>query len=125
MAKIDDVKLSKVRSDGKAEIIFRLYVTKTFSPQFRSGLFINPDRFIQPDRTYRDKDGKERISTGILRNCVTWYVRDLEAMNLLQSIFVGRDNTTGFLAKHYSADKTQWKSRKQEIQLSLFGEGSL
>lgn len=28
MAKIDDVKLSKVRSDGKAEIIFRLYVTK-------------------------------------------------------------------------------------------------
>lgn len=65
------------------------------------------------------------ISTGILRNCVTWYVRDLEAMNLLQSIFVGRDNTTGFLAKHYSADKTQWKSRKQEIQLSLFGEGSL
>lgn len=61
MAKIDDVKLSKVRSDGKAEIIFRLYVTKTFSPQFRSGLFINPDRFIQPDRTYRDKDGKERI----------------------------------------------------------------
>ena len=61
MAKIDDVKLSKERSDGKAEIIFRLYVTKTFSPQFRSGLFINPDRFIQPDRTYRDKDGKERI----------------------------------------------------------------
>lgn len=61
MAKIDDVKLSKVRSDGKAEIIFRLYVTKTFSPQFRSGLFINPERFIQPDRTYRDKDGKERI----------------------------------------------------------------
>lgn len=61
MAKIDDVKLSKVRSDGKAEIIFRLYVTKTFSPQFRSGLFINPDRFIQPDRTYRDKDGKERV----------------------------------------------------------------
>lgn len=61
MAKIDDVKLSKVRSDGKAEIIFRLYVTKTFSPQFRSGLFINPERFIQPDRTYRDKDGKERV----------------------------------------------------------------
>lgn len=61
MAKIDDVKLSKVRSDGKAEIIFRLYVTKTFSPQFRSGLFINPDRFIQPDRIYRDKDGKERV----------------------------------------------------------------
>lgn len=61
MAKIDDVKLSKVRSDGKAEIIFRLYVTKTFSPQFRSGLFINPERFIQPDRNYRDKDGKERV----------------------------------------------------------------
>lgn len=61
MAKIDDVKLSKVRSDGKAEIIFRLYVTKTFCPQFRSGLFINPERFIQPDRTYLDKDGKEHV----------------------------------------------------------------
>ncbi len=50
MAKINDIKLSKVREDGKAELIVRLYVTKRFCPQFRSGLFIDPKRFSQKER---------------------------------------------------------------------------
>lgn len=50
MAKINDIKLSKARNDGKSEIIVRLYVTKHFCPQFRSGLFIDPQRFLQPER---------------------------------------------------------------------------
>lgn len=50
MAKINDIKLSKVQDDGKAELIVRLYVTKQFCPQFRSGLFIDPKRFIQAKR---------------------------------------------------------------------------
>ena len=50
MAKIDNIKLSKVRKDGRAEIVVRLYVTKQFCPQFRSGLFIDPARFVQEER---------------------------------------------------------------------------
>ena len=50
MAKINDIKLSKARDDGKSEIIVRLYVKKQFCPQFRSGLFIDPQRFMQPER---------------------------------------------------------------------------
>lgn len=53
MAKIDYIKLSKPRNDGKAELIVRLYVTKTFRPQFRSGLYLNPQRFISLDSTDR------------------------------------------------------------------------
>lgn len=53
MAKIDYIKLSKPRNDGKAELIVRLYVTKTFRPQFRSGLYLNPQRFISLDSTNR------------------------------------------------------------------------
>lgn len=49
MAKIDYIKTSKVREDGKAELIVRFYVSKTFRPQFKSGLFINPDRLINLD----------------------------------------------------------------------------
>lgn len=50
MAKINDIKLSKERGDGKAELIVRLYVTKQFCPQFKSGLFLDPKRFIQKER---------------------------------------------------------------------------
>lgn len=53
MVKINDIKLSKVREDGKAEFIVRLYVTKQFCPQFRSGLFIDPKRFFQEERGTR------------------------------------------------------------------------
>ena len=58
MAKINDIKLSKVREDGKAELIVRLYVNKQFCPQFRSGLFIDPKRFLQLER-----GGRTRCST--------------------------------------------------------------
>jgi len=50
MAKIDYIKTSKVREDGKAELIVRFYVSKNFRPQFKSGLFINPDRLINLDK---------------------------------------------------------------------------
>lgn len=46
MAKINDIKFSKVREDGKAELTVRLYVTKAFCPQFKTGLFLNPTYFV-------------------------------------------------------------------------------
>lgn len=61
------------------------------------------------------------FATGVLRNCITWYVQDLERMGLLQVIFIGRDQRTHFLAKHYSADPTKWE-KKPDAQLSLFKE---
>lgn len=61
------------------------------------------------------------FATGVLRNCVTWYVRDLERMGLLQAIYVARDRRTHFMAKHYSADPSKWE-KKPDTQLSLFKE---
>ncbi len=62
------------------------------------------------------------FATGILRNCITWYVRDLERLGLLQAIYVAKDRRTHFMAKHYSADPSKWVN-KPDTQLSLFGEG--
>lgn len=62
MAKIDYIKLSKVRQeDGKAELILRLYVNKGFRPQFRTGLFIAPERFINKSSTDRCREYEIRI----------------------------------------------------------------
>lgn len=61
------------------------------------------------------------FATGVLRNCITWYVRDLENMGMLQAIYVAPDKRTHFLAKHYSADPYKWK-KKHNAQLSLFTE---
>ena len=55
---------------------------------------------------------------GMLRNSITWYVRDLEAMGLLQAIYKRPDATTGYKANYYSADPNLWIRKPQ--QLSLF-----
>ena len=62
------------------------------------------------------------FATGVLRNCITWYIRDLERMGLLRAIYKSKDKRTHFMAKHYSADPTRWKN-EPDTQLSLFGEG--
>lgn len=61
------------------------------------------------------------ITTGILRNSVTWYVQDLVDEGLLQSIGRSKDATTGYQANHYTADKSKWVHRGP-VQLTLFGE---
>lgn len=63
------------------------------------------------------------FATGVLRNCITWYVRDLERLGLLQAIYIAKDRRTHFYAKHYSADPAKWAQAKTDTQLSLFGEG--
>ena len=63
------------------------------------------------------------FATGVLRNCITWYVRDLESMGLLQAIYVAKDRRTHFWAKHYSADPLKWQKQSQDTQLDLFGKG--
>lgn len=63
------------------------------------------------------------FATGVLRNCITWYVRDLERLGLLQAIYIAKDRRTHFYAKHYSADPAKWAQGKTDAQLSLFGEG--
>lgn len=64
-------------------------------------------------------------ATGILRNSITYYVADLERMNMLQAIYKRPDRTTGYMAKYYSADKSKWVAIPENKQLSLFGEGEL
>lgn len=55
------------------------------------------------------------LDTGILRNSITWYVRDLEKLGLLQAIARKADTHTGRMAKYYSANPELWvrpKSRQ-------------
>lgn len=59
-------------------------------------------------------------ATGILRNSITWYVSRLEKEGLLKVVCIKRDRTTGYMAKHYSADPCKWKCQNAQ-QLSLFG----
>lgn len=56
------------------------------------------------------------FATGVLRNCITWYVRDLERMGLLQAIYVARDKRTNFYAKHYTADPQKWGKSQNKMQ---------
>ncbi|MDM8305242.1 hypothetical protein [Phocaeicola salanitronis] len=63
------------------------------------------------------------FATGVLRNCITWYVRDLERLGLLQAIYIAKDRRTHFYAKHYSADPAKWAQAKTDAQLSLSVEG--
>lgn len=60
------------------------------------------------------------LSTGILRNSVTWYIAQLEELGELQAICVCPDRHTGFKAKHYSADRTKWPQKSQKRELDLF-----
>lgn len=61
------------------------------------------------------------LSTGILRNSITWYICDLERLGLLQAIKKDKDKTTGFRAKYYSADQTLW-CKASSTQLSIWEE---
>lgn len=61
------------------------------------------------------------LATGVLRNSITWYVRDLERMGELQAVCRKKDVHTRRLAKYYSANKDEWKPSKY-VQLNIFGE---
>ena len=61
------------------------------------------------------------FATGVLRNCITWYVKDLEQMGLLQAIYKARDKRTHFNAKHYSADPKKWPKTQNRKKITLFG----
>lgn len=88
MAKIDYIKLSKVRDDGKSELIVRLYISKTFRPQFRSGLFINPDRFISLDDTDRCRRYEIDIPREGTQNFIE--IKDLKEVKRKFSLYLER-----------------------------------
>lgn len=49
-------------------------------------------------------------ATGILRNSITYYIVELEVLGLLRPVVRRPDTTTGYLAKHYSADPSLWQA---------------
>lgn len=59
------------------------------------------------------------LATGVLRNSITWYVRELEELGLLQAIARKPDIHTGRMAKYYSANPELWK-RPKSRQLYLW-----
>jgi hypothetical protein len=62
-------------------------------------------------------------TTSVLRNSITWYVDYLQKVGLLKVVKVAKDQTTGYFAKHYSADEAQWGDDEEtECQLNLFAE---
>ena len=64
------------------------------------------------------------LSTGILRNSVTFHIDTLQKLGLIQVVKIAPDKHTGYKAKYYSADPARWQKPKF-VQLSLFGEGNL
>lgn len=60
----------------------------------------------------------------VLRNSITWYVAELEKLNLLQVVCVKRDRTTGRKAKHYSGNRALWANNSTR-ELFLFEERDL
>nr|WP_315346881.1 hypothetical protein [Hoylesella enoeca] len=73
---------------------------------------------------YRYKTGTTldcMLETGILRNSITWYVRDLEQMGELRAVCRKKDIHTKRIAKYYSANPDEWKPSRYK-QLNLFGK---
>lgn len=62
------------------------------------------------------------LATGILRNSITWYVRELEQMGELQAVCRRKDVHTRRMAKYYSANREEWQRKPQRQELNLFGE---
>lgn len=64
------------------------------------------------------------LSTGVLRNSITWYVAELIELGMLQVVGVRPDTHTGRMVKYYSADPSQWneQSCQRYVQLDLFGK---
>lgn len=110
MAKINDVKLSKERNDGKAEFIVRLYVTKQFCPQFRSGLFINPKRFTQKERKGRTRCTSYEIDIPRKGKHNLSEIKELETVDMKFALYLKRiiricDVTA---EKHADGLTTEW-----------------
>jgi hypothetical protein len=62
------------------------------------------------------------LATKVLRNSITWYVDYLIKVGLLKVVKIAKDSTTGYFAKHYSADEAQWGDDEEtDCQLNLFG----
>ena len=59
------------------------------------------------------------LSTGILRNSVTFHIDTLQKLGLIQVVKIAPDKHTGYKAKYYSADPARWQKPKF-VQLSLF-----
>ena len=59
------------------------------------------------------------LSTGILRNSVTFHINTLQKLGLIQVVKIAPDKHTGYKAKYYSADPARWQKPKY-VQLSLF-----
>lgn len=60
------------------------------------------------------------IDLTMLRNSITWYVKELEDMGLLQAIYKRPDSHTGYLAKYYTANPDLWVQHNKARQLCLF-----
>jgi len=60
------------------------------------------------------------LATGVLRNSITWYVRDLERLGELQAVCVKPDKHTKRMAKYYSADRNKWPQKPRKLELCLF-----
>lgn len=117
MAKINDIKLSKTREDGKAEFIVRLYVNKQFCPQFRSGIFIDPKRFLQKERGTRTRCASYEIDIPRKGKHNFSEVKELETASMKFALYLKQiikicDVTA---EKHESELTTDWISTAMRL----------
>ena len=117
MAKINDIKLSKTREDGKSEFIVRLYVNKQFCPQFRSGIFIDPKRFLQKERGTRTRCASYEIDIPRKGKHNFSEVKELETASMKFALYLKQiikicDVTA---EKHESELTTDWISTAMRL----------
>jgi hypothetical protein len=55
------------------------------------------------------------IATGVLRNCITWYVSIFEKMGVLICVYKRKDVHTGYMAKYYTADPERIQREPREL----------
>lgn len=91
------------------------------APQIDSANVHNPADLAKVLNYFRHTVGTTldcMFDTGILRNSITYYVSSLETAGLLQAIYKAPDRRTHCMAKHYSADPSQW-IKAPDKQLSI------
>ena len=61
------------------------------------------------------------LATGVLRNSITWYIKDLEAIGEIKAVCRKRDIHTKQMAKYSSANPNEWQPSRYR-QLDIFGK---
>lgn len=93
--------------------------------EYKDSEFVSQYKIIYQCFKERPKTTLEAmIETGILRNCITWHVAEMEKQGLIQVVREGLDPHTKVKAGFYSTDEALF-NKSNVSQLNLFDDGRI